>query len=294
MERYPVIIRNLGCTICVVLLLWGCDRITAAAAKPIVVRKKIVAAGHKPAMVDKKQTLAAAKAAPAIKEDATKMQPSGEKMQAAVKAQTTPETGANEQPLIDHETETVPVQAAVTAPKKSTLRPKSDMTQIKEPIQIEDHPSGSDINTIDEPDIGDGLIASTTVVAQTQKPLQAPLMYDPSGKIDPFKPLFRDQPVSEKKKERKRTPETPLERIDLSQLKLVGIILASSGNRALVEEATGKGYVIKKGTYIGTNAGKVVKIDKDKIIVEEEFEDVLGNTKIRERELKLPKPPGEF
>ena len=65
---------------------------------------------------------------------------------------------------------------------------------------------------------------------------------------------------------------TPLERIDLSQLKLVGIILASSGNRALVEESSGKGYVIKTGTYIGVNSGKVVKIRKEKVVVEEEFE----------------------
>ena len=89
-------------------------------------------------------------------------------------------------------------------------------------------------------------------------------------------------------------PRTPLEQIQLSQLKLVGIIMASSGNRALVEEASGKGYVIKKGTYIGMNSGKVVSIKKEKVVVEEEFEDVYGKTKIRKREIKLPKPPGEF
>jgi type IV pilus assembly protein PilP len=70
--------------------------------------------------------------------------------------------------------------------------------------------------------------------------------------------------------------------------------VASSGNRALVEETTGKGYVIKTGTYIGKNAGKVVKIKKNKVIVEEEFEDVFGKIKTRQRELKLPKPVGVF
>ena len=102
------------------------------------------------------------------------------------------------------------------------------------------------------------------------------------------------RPVPEKKKAKKRIPQTPLERIDLSQLKLVGIIMASSGNRALVEESSGKGYVIKKGTYIGINSGKVVKIKKEKVVVEEEFEDVFGKTKLHQREIKLPKPPGEF
>ena len=123
-----------------------------------------------------------------------------------------------------------------------------------------------------------------------------PKSYDAIGKIDPFEPLFREKPESVKKSKRKkkRIPRTPLERIDLSQLKLVGIILASSGNRALVEESSGKGYVIKKGTYIGMNSGKVVNIKKEKVVVEEEFEDVFGKTKFRHREIKLPKPPGEF
>jgi len=120
-------------------------------------------------------------------------------------------------------------------------------------------------------------------------------MYDPTGKIDPFEPLYQDKPVAVAKvKRKKRAPQTPLERIDLGQLKLVAIIMASTGNRAMVEEASGKGYVIKKGTYIGTNAGKVVEIVKDKVLVEEEFEDVFGKVQIRQRELKLPKPPGEL
>ena len=61
-----------------------------------------------------------------------------------------------------------------------------------------------------------------------------------------------------------------------------------------MEESTGKGYVIKKGTYIGTNGGKIVKIQKETVYVEEKFEDVFGKIQTRKRELKLPKPPGEF
>ena len=80
---------------------------------------------------------------------------------------------------------------------------------------------------------------------------KVPANYNPKGRVDPFEPLFKDEPevapVLAKKK--KRIPRTPLERIDLGQLKLVGIIMASSGNRALVQEASGKGYIIKEGTY---------------------------------------------
>ena len=82
--------------------------------------------------------------------------------------------------------------------------------------------------------------------------------------------------------------------MDLSQIKLVAIIRAPTGNKALVEEANGKGYIISKGTYIGLHAGRVVTILKDRLIIEEETEDVLGKSVIRKRELKLQKAPGEF
>lgn len=122
-----------------------------------------------------------------------------------------------------------------------------------------------------------------------------PLPYNPLGKIDPFEPLFKDEPelAPVESKRKKRIPRTPLENIDLGQLKLVGVILASSGNRALVQEASGKGYIIKEGTYIGVNSGKVTEIKNDRVIVEEEIEDVVGQPTIRNKELVLPKPPGE-
>lgn len=131
--------------------------------------------------------------------------------------------------------------------------------------------------------------------------------YSPKGKVDPFEPLLRE----ESKKTEKRPPEildvtvasskpkppprrlTPLERLDLGQLKLVGIIRAETGNKALVEEASGKGYIIVKGTYIGIHSGIVVDILPDRVVVEEQDEDVLGKVTVRKRELKFNRPEGE-
>ena len=121
-------------------------------------------------------------------------------------------------------------------------------------------------------------------------------LYNPEGKLDPFEPLFKKEQVSlaeGKKKIKRRKPLTPLERVNLSQLTLVGIIQAPSGSRALVQESSGKGYVVKKGTYIGTNSGKIVQILKDRIIIEEESEDIYGKVSIVKKPLKLQKPPGE-
>jgi type IV pilus assembly protein PilP len=118
--------------------------------------------------------------------------------------------------------------------------------------------------------------------------------YDPKGKTDPFEPLFKQETAAQEKRKRTRTgPLTPLERVDLSQLKLVGVILASGGNTALIQEASGKGFVIKNGTKIGINSGKVIQILKDRIIVEEEVEDIYGNLKVQKREMTLQKPPGD-
>ena len=114
-------------------------------------------------------------------------------------------------------------------------------------------------------------------IALRSEPAAKTMLYNPEGKIDPFTPLFKDEKPAAVKavktvKQGKRKiciPLTPLQRVDLSQLKLVGIIRAQSGNRAMVEEASGKGYVIKKGTYIGINCGMVAQILKDRVVVDE-------------------------
>ena len=109
---------------------------------------------------------------------------------------------------------------------------------------------------------------------------------------DPFEPLLKGKSghVAARKKRAKRMPATPLEALDLSQLKLVGVTLSDKGNTALVEDASGKGYVVKKGTYIGANAGKVIQILKDRFIIEEEIEDVHGKIVVQKRVIKLHKP----
>ena len=162
--------------------------------------------------------------------------------------------------------------------KKDVLQPKPDTSKVRD--------SQSDKKEIAAKKGADGRIASVSIPAST------PGTYIARGKINPFEPLFKEKPVSRKKK-KKRIPRTPLEKLSIGQLKLVAIIRAPSGNKALVEESSGKGYVIKQGTYIGLNAGRIIKIEKDNIIIEEEVEDIQGNIEVRQRELKLQKPSGD-
>ena len=165
--------------------------------------------------------------------------------------------------------------------KKDALKPIPDTSKV-----VEGLPEKPDKKAIAATKGADGIISSVSASGST------PGHYIARGKIDPFEPLLKDKSVFKKKRE-KRIPRTPLEKLSLSQLKLVAIIRAPSGNKALVEESSGKGYVIKKGTYIGLNSGKIIEIEKDNIIIEEEIQNIQGNMEVRQIELKLQKPSGD-
>ena len=119
--------------------------------------------------------------------------------------------------------------------------------------------------------------------------------YDPKGKIDPFEPLFKETPKIRSKSstyaDTGHKPTTVLEKIDLSQLRLTGIILAASGNKALVQEASGRGHIISEGTYLGIHGGRVSSVLKDKVIIEEKMKDVTGKFFYKETELKIRNTP---
>ena len=125
-------------------------------------------------------------------------------------------------------------------------------------------------------------------------------IYDPEKRIDPFSPLFKAEkhvPAAEDSangvQKKKRIPKTPLEKIGLDQLKLVATIRAPSGNKGLVEDGKGKGYIVKKGTYVGLNSGIVTHIDSDRVVIEEEVENLMGKRVLQNTEMKLQKPAGE-
>ena len=294
--------RYLISTICIALLLWGCDNHTAAPAKPTVVRKKIVAPKNRTAKVNTKKTVRTAKTKP----DAKQRQPEAvvakvDKTEAKAKNQPAIREDADSRQLVASKVVTKPVgnkQPNSVKQKKPAISPKPEITIIKQAAKPEGaktvagkKPGGAKTVSGKKPEASKPVIASYSL-----RPDGTPPIYDATGKIDPFAPLFQEKRVTSKKsnKKIKRVPRTPLERLALSQLKLVGIIVASSGNRALVEESNGKGYVIKTGTYIGNNGGKIINIKKETVFVEEQFEDGYGEIQSRKRELKLPKPSGEF
>ncbi len=79
----------------------------------------------------------------------------------------------------------------------------------------------------------------------------------------------------------------PLEAFDLSTLKLVAIFSMGNKRVAMVEDSTGKGYVVHPGSYMGTNSGRVSKITKESLVLIEKSVAPTGEIVNREVTLTL-------
>lgn len=84
----------------------------------------------------------------------------------------------------------------------------------------------------------------------------------------------------------------PLQRLSLSQIYLVGVIIGKQ-SKALIQESSGMGYIISEGTLIGENNGIVTKIAKDGVTIKQHFKDYMGRVNTREVVLSLKKEEGE-
>ena len=276
MKNSLATMRALFCLIVAMLLLVGCDEPDKMAAQPQTVRKKITA------KAETGPPAATAVAAP---------------------AQPAPAAAAGEKPVLAQVVKpatppSVPMPPPEPKAPPPTQAPAAPLLLSQAPTATESSPpTAAKPFTPDGNSQQSGMAGADSLAALLN--IQAPPPYNPKGKVDPFAPLLRDESAAVAVAKLRATgdpnrPKTPLEKIDLGQLKLVAIITALGGNRALVEESSGKGYIIKEGTYIGLNSGKVAGIKADKVLVEEEFEDIYGKSITQKKEITLPKPPGEL
>jgi type IV pilus assembly protein PilP len=104
------------------------------------------------------------------------------------------------------------------------------------------------------------------------------------GRRDPFSPLIVRQEEKAKGGDR-----TPLERYNIFDFKLTGIVWGGYGYNAMLEAPDGKGYFIKIGTVIGFNKGVVKKITSRKLVIEEKFKNFSGETERKEITIELQK-----
>ncbi len=111
-------------------------------------------------------------------------------------------------------------------------------------------------------------------------------VYTPVGKRDPFRPFFLD--IKAVKKEDRGTPLTELETFDIEQLRLTSIISGIEQPMAMVEDPTGKGHTLIVGTPVGKNGGRVARIKRDEVIIEEEFIDSEGKRIVSKVVMRIP------
>lgn len=105
----------------------------------------------------------------------------------------------------------------------------------------------------------------------------------PAVKRDPFRPFT----LNVRSSTRRRENLAPLERFEIGQLKLVGVIWDIKEPKAMVEDSAGLGYVVHIGTPIGVNDGKIKAIKPNEIIIEEFYVDLYGAKKKRDVDMRL-------
>jgi len=126
-------------------------------------------------------------------------------------------------------------------------------------------PSSASSNT---PDLLQGIIEDYTYISE--------------GKRDPFLPLsgINDSGTT-------IGPMFPLQRFDLDQLKLVGIIWDVKNPKAMIMDPNGKSYVVKANERIGRTSGYVARIREGELVIVESFTGNDGKVTYQTRLVKL-------
>ncbi|MCK6550256.1 pilus assembly protein PilP, partial [Myxococcota bacterium] len=109
--------------------------------------------------------------------------------------------------------------------------------------------------------------------------------YSPIGKRDPFRSLF-----DQLRREEQNQQLTELQTFEVDQLKLVAIVSRIATPYAMVEDPTGKGHTLTRGTLIGKNWGRVSEINPDCVVIKEEYRDYTGRKVTNKISVCLPKP----
>lgn len=105
--------------------------------------------------------------------------------------------------------------------------------------------------------------------------------YDPTGKRDPFRSfIFTANTES-------RDARGPLEQFDLAQLTVVAVVWGTERPRAVVADPSGRGYIVREGTYMGKNEGRIIAIADNALVVKESYVDYFGETTTKDVTMRV-------
>ncbi|EMS78380.1 pilus assembly protein PilP [Desulfotignum phosphitoxidans] len=189
---------------------------------------------------------------------------------------------------IARELEKKPAVILLPMPQSAEPENKSEIKDSGEKEEIRNEEAMPDQSTVDgDPVLDKSAEINSDIQAGTDQG------YEPKSQLDPFKPLIQEKapgPSEVLEPDKPQRILTPLEKMSLSQIRLVAVVIGENKKIAMVEEATGKGYEVRIGTYMGKNGGRVVDIQSDHIVVKELVADFKGIVTERFQELKLHKP----
>jgi type IV pilus assembly protein PilP len=119
--------------------------------------------------------------------------------------------------------------------------------------------------------------------------------YDPTGRREPFESLVAEVTTTAQEVIITPPPEeltSPLQKYNIKEIKVTGIILGGLGDYARVTAPDGNSYTINVGTLIGNQRGKVISITENAVVVKEIVQYESGTTQEIETPL-LIKPEEE-
>lgn len=122
---------------------------------------------------------------------------------------------------------------------------------------------------------------------------QVAYQYVPGDRPDPFRPFHEEAKVAAQVAECEEVSASPLTEQEVSQFTLVAIVSRGADRVAMVQDRSGKGYVIRPGLHMGRKCGKVSEISSvEGVVVEEPYVDLLGQKKTRRVPLGFKKSQG--
>lgn len=118
---------------------------------------------------------------------------------------------------------------------------------------------------------GNASIKSDEITSEMISQFLRPYEYEPGGRRDPFQPYVERKEISDEEKER-LSKLTALERYDLDEIELLGIIWRVTKPKVMMKDPTGQVHIVGKNSKVGRNNGYIAVIREGEVVVVESFE----------------------
>lgn len=134
-----------------------------------------------------------------------------------------------------------------------------------------------------------GAQKSTTLddLPPEDEPVADTYYYNPAGKRDPFQGFVPKRAGGQRPSEAP-AEGPPLQRWDVDKFVLRGIIWNTQSPRAVLVDPDGLGHVVRVGTYVGRNWGKVTSITQSGLVVTEEYQNIEGELIVNPVSVRFP------